>query len=145
MRMAKACRATRSKIFGYSNIVVQHVMNCCDAVSNNMTAYRKLYYYLEGTFDGYEVSHVSRSSNEEAENLANIGSQCLPVLPAVFWEEIIERSIKDNKTLSSSKQKQHTTTALGADKEATEDTTEPEEMIMIKVTWMQPYFSYMIN
>jgi hypothetical protein len=90
MRMAKAYRATRSKIFGDSNIVVQHVMNRCDAVSNNMTAYRNLYYYLEGTFDGYEVSHVNRSSNEEAENLANIGSQCLPVLPAVFWEEIIE-------------------------------------------------------
>jgi hypothetical protein len=44
-----------------------------------MTAYRNLYYYLEGTFDGCEVLHVSRASNEEADNLANIGSQCLPI------------------------------------------------------------------
>jgi ribonuclease HI len=51
MRMAKACGATRLKIFGYSNLVVQQVMNCYDAVSDNMTAYRNLYYYLEGTFD----------------------------------------------------------------------------------------------
>jgi hypothetical protein len=58
-----------------------------------MTAYLNLYYYLEGTFDGCEVSHVSRASNEEADNLANIGSQCLPVPPRVFWEDIIERSI----------------------------------------------------
>jgi ribonuclease HI len=65
MRMAKACGATRSKIFGDSNLVVQQVMNRCDAVSDNMTAYRKLYYYLEGTFDRCEVSHMSRSSNEE--------------------------------------------------------------------------------
>jgi hypothetical protein len=45
-------------------------MNKCDAVSDNMIAYRNLYYYLEGTFDGCKVSHVSRASNEEADNLA---------------------------------------------------------------------------
>jgi ribonuclease HI len=97
MRMAKACRATRLKIFGDSNLIVQQVMNRCDVVSDNMTAYRNLYYYLEGTFDGCEVSHVSRASNEEADNLANIRSQCLPVPLGLFWKEIIERSIKNNK------------------------------------------------
>jgi hypothetical protein len=38
MGMAKACGATRLKIFGDSNLVVQQVMNRCDAISNNMTA-----------------------------------------------------------------------------------------------------------
>jgi hypothetical protein len=93
-KMAKACGATRLKIFGYSNLVVQQVMNRCDAISDNMMAYRNLYYYLEGTFDGCEVSHISRASNEEADNLASIGSQCLPIPLGVFWEEIIKRSIK---------------------------------------------------
>jgi hypothetical protein len=68
-----------------------------------MTAYKNLYYYLEGTFDRCEVSHVSRSSNEEPNNLANIGSQCLPVPPGVFYEEIIERSNKETKSLGSNK------------------------------------------
>jgi ribonuclease HI len=90
MKMAKACGATQLKIFGDSNLVVQQVMNKCDAISDNMTAYRSLYYYLEGTFDECEVSHISRANNEEADNLANIGSQCLPVPQGVFWEEIIE-------------------------------------------------------
>jgi hypothetical protein len=36
----------------------------------------------------------------------------------------------------SSKQNQHTTADSGADKEATEGTTEPEEVMMVKVTWM---------
>jgi hypothetical protein len=76
-------------------------MNCCDAVSDNMTAYRNLYYYLERTFDGCEVSDISRASNEETDNLANIGSQCLPVPLGVFWEEIIERSIKGKKNFES--------------------------------------------
>jgi hypothetical protein len=84
MRMAKACSATRLKIFRDSNLVVQQVMNCCDAVKDNMSAYKNLYYYLEGNFDGCEVLHISRSSNGEANNLANIGSQCLPVPPVVF-------------------------------------------------------------
>jgi ribonuclease HI len=142
MKMAKACGATRLKIFGDSNLIIQQVMNKCDAISDNMTAYRNLYYYLEGTFDGCEVSHISRASNEEADNLANIGSQCLPVTQGVFWEEIIERSIKSNKTLATEEQGQHQATGSGARKAST---AEPEEVMMIEETWMQPYLAYMIN
>jgi hypothetical protein len=39
-----------------------------------MIAYRNMYYYMEGTFDRCEVSHVRRSNNEEVDILANIGS-----------------------------------------------------------------------
>jgi ribonuclease HI len=74
MKMAKACGATQQKIFGDSNLIIQQVMNRCDAISDNMMAYINLYYYLEGTFDRCKVSHVSRACNEEADNLANIGS-----------------------------------------------------------------------
>jgi hypothetical protein len=142
MKMAKACGATRLKIFGYSNLVVQQVMNKCDAISDNMKAYRNLYYYLEGTFDGCEVSHVSKASNEEANNLANIGSQCLPVPQGVFWEEIIERSIKSNKTSTTEEQGQHQATGSRAGQIRI---AEPEEVRMIEETWMQPYLAYMIN
>jgi ribonuclease HI len=145
MKMAKACGATRLKIFRDSNLVVQQVMNRCNNISDNMTAYRNLYYYLEGTFDGCKVSHVSRASNEEADNLANIGSQCLPIPPGVFWEEIIERSIKYNKTSTTGEPSQHPTTGLGAGKPGTRSTVEPEEVMMIEETWMQPYLAYMIN
>jgi ribonuclease HI len=84
MRMDKACSATCLKIFGDSNFVVQQVMNLCDALSDNITAYRDMYYNLEGTFNGCEVSHISRASNKEANNLVNIGSQCLPIPIGVF-------------------------------------------------------------
>jgi ribonuclease HI len=69
MKMAKACGATRLKIFGDSNLVVQQVMNRCDTINDNMMAYKNLYHYLEGTFDGCKVLHISRNSNEEADNL----------------------------------------------------------------------------
>jgi ribonuclease HI len=133
MKMVKACGATRLKIFGDSNLVVQQLMNKCDAISDNMIAYRNLYYYVEGTFDGCEVLHVSRASNEEADNLANIGSQCLPVPQRVFWEEIIERSIKNNKVSTTGEQVQHQATGLRA---GNRGTAEPEEVMMIEETWM---------
>jgi hypothetical protein len=132
MKMAKACGATRLKIFGDSNLVVQQVMNRCDAISDNMAAYQNLYYYLEGTFNRCEVSHISRASNEEADNLANIGSQCLPVPPGVFWEEIIKRSIKESKNSSSGKPSQHETAGSGASKIGAESKIEPEEVMMVE-------------
>jgi hypothetical protein len=129
MKMAKACRATRLKIFGDSNLVVQQVMNRCDTINDNMMAYKNLYHYLKGTFDGCEVSHISRNSNEEADNLANIG--CLPVPSGVFWEEIVESLIKSGKS-----------SITAADSGAP---SEREEVMMIEEIWMQPYLAYMIN
>jgi ribonuclease HI len=138
IKMAKACGATRLKIFGDSNLVIQQVMNRCDTINDNMLAYKNLYHYLEGIFDGCEVSHVSRNSNEEANNLANIGSQCLPVPSGVFWEEIVERLIKSVKSST-------TAAGSGAGTKRDESTPEPEEVMMIEETWMQPYLAYMIN
>jgi ribonuclease HI len=138
MKMAKACGATRLKIFGDLNLVVQQVMNRCDTINYNIMAYKNLYHYLEGTFDGCEVSHVSRNSNEEAYTLANIGSQCLPVPSGVFWEEIVERSIKSVKSST-------TAVGSGADAKNDESTQEPEEVMMIEEAWMQPCLAYMIN
>jgi hypothetical protein len=145
MKMAKACGATRLKIFGDSNLVVQQVMNRCNAISDNMTAYRNLYYYLEGTFNGCEVSHISGASNEEVDNLANIGSQCLPIPPGVFWEEIVERSIKGSKTSGLGETSQHVIAGSGASKIGAENTAEPEEVMMIEEKWMQLYLVYMMN
>jgi hypothetical protein len=87
----------------------------------------------------------SRANNEEADNLANIGSPCLPIPPGVFWEEIIERSIKYNKTLTTGEPGQHPTTGSGAGKPGIGSIAEPEEVMMIEETWMQPYLAYMIN
>jgi hypothetical protein len=145
MKMAKACGATQLKIFGDLNLILQQVMNRCDTVNENMMAYKNRYHYLEGTFDGCEVSHVSRISNEEPDNLANIGSQCRPVPPGVFWEEIMERSIKSVKNLTSGETNQNTTAGSGAGEKVKESIEELEEVMMIEETWMQPYLAYIIN
>jgi hypothetical protein len=81
----------------------------------------------------------------EADNLANIGSQCLPIPPGVFWEEIAKRSIKGSKTSSPGEPSQHMTAGSGASKLGIGSTAEPDEVMMIEETWMQPYLAYMMN
>jgi hypothetical protein len=49
------------------------------------------------------------------------------------------------KNSSSSKPGQHTTAGSGASKAASESTSEPEDVMMVEVTWMQPYLAYMVN
>ncbi|KAK1630915.1 hypothetical protein QYE76_005230, partial [Lolium multiflorum] len=93
----------------------------------------------------YFVSEVlspskQRLSNDEADILANIGSQCLPIPPGVFWEEIAERSTKPTKVQKKAKEK--TSTPLT---EITEDEEEQELVMMVQVPWMQPYISYILR
>ena len=69
-------------------------MKRCDAASDNMVAYRYLYNALEGEFEGCELNHIGRESNEEADALANIDSTCAQVPSGVFFDSITCRSIK---------------------------------------------------
>src|SRR3954470_17619265 len=84
MRMARACGATRLEIYGDSNLVVQQTMNLCDAINDNMVAYREMYNTLEASFEGCERKHIARGSNDEADTLAKIGSTCSPIPDGVF-------------------------------------------------------------
>ena len=120
-----------------------------------MTAYRDMYNNLEGNFDGCEVSHISRVSNDEADNLANIGSQCLPIPSIVFWEEISERSIKIKKPVGTIKTKDckgdkskpdsGATPAPDSLLTASDDDEEQEELMMIEIPWIQQYLAYLVN
>jgi hypothetical protein len=53
--------------------------------------------------------------------------------------EIIKKQQNFRKTKSTCDSK------LGASKIGTESTAEPEEVMMIEETWMQPYLAYMMN
>ncbi|KAK1650190.1 hypothetical protein QYE76_067995 [Lolium multiflorum] len=112
----------------------------CDAVNDSMMAYKEVYNELEKLFDGCEVNHISRLSNDEADVLANIGSQCLAIPPGVFWEEISERSTKAKK--QQKKKKEKVEKSLGAPAASEANTTGDEEeshevMMVAQIPWMQ--------
>jgi hypothetical protein len=147
MHMVKACGATCIKIHGDSNLIAQQVMKECDATCANMIAYRAMYDKLEGDFEGCEVTHISRESNEEADNLANIGSRCLPIPPGVFFEEIFERFVKIKPAIDlalatrpGSKETNSTPTA------GIEDLSEGAATVMlIEAVWTKPYLAYLVR
>ena len=87
-------------------------MHECDALNDNMIAYRDLYDTLEGDFDGYELQHISHESNEEANTLANIGSTCAKVPPGVFLEQICVPSIKRKFPKGSPEEAEHSGATL---------------------------------
>lgn len=146
MKMAKACGATHLKIFGDSQLVAQQVMNKCNTINDSMIAYKEVYNELKKLFDGCEVNHISRLNNDEDDVLANIGSQCLPIPPDVFWEEISERSTKVKKIPKQPKKKEKSKKDSGAlavpETNTSEDEEEPEEVMMIQVPWMQVHLAY---
>jgi hypothetical protein len=147
MCMAKACGATRIKIHGDSNLITQQVMKECDATCANMIAYRAMYDKLEGDFKGCEVMHIDRKSNEDADNLANIGSKCLPIPPGIFFEELFERSVKIkpviDPALATRSGAKHSgpTPAAG-----TEDLSKETAAIMLlEAVWTKPYLAYLMQ
>jgi hypothetical protein len=120
-------------------------MKECDATYANIIAYRAMYDKLKCDFEECEVTHIGRESNEEVDNLANIGSRCLPILPGVFFEEIFERSVKikpanDPVLATRSGANQANTTPA----EGTEDPPKDAAAIMlVKAVWTKPYLAYL--
>ena len=148
MRMAKACGATRLMIYGDSNLVVQQTMKACDAISENMAAYRDLYNMLEGSFNGCELCHIGRGSNEEADTLANIGSNCAPVPPGVFLEQISTRSIKYTDPDAPAAAAPAVSSELAAivDDDASAGTkANAYEVFLVEPSWTQPYIAYLLR
>jgi hypothetical protein len=145
--MAKACEATRIKIHGDSNLIAQQVMKECDATCANMIAYRAMYDKLESEFEGCKVTHIGRESNEEADNLANIGSRCLPIPPGVFFEEIFERSVKikpvtDPALATRSGAHQGSTTPAAGTEDLPKDAP---AVMLVEAVWTKPYLAYLIR
>jgi hypothetical protein len=125
---------------------INHVPAECDATCANMIAYRAIYDKLEGEFEGCEVTHIGRESNEEADNLANIGSRCLLILPGVFFEEIFERSIKIKPATDPA-----LATRSGARQASTAPATGTEDLpkdaatvMLVEATWTKPYLAYLM-
>jgi hypothetical protein len=143
MRIAKACGATRLDIYGDSNLVVQQSMNLCDAISDNMIAYRQMYQSMEAKFEGCELKHIGRANNEEADALANIGSTCSSIPDGVFYEIITQRSIK----VKNSTHPGTSATDRGATpQEAAEDVTDgSNQQVLLEPLWTKPVLAYLIE
>jgi hypothetical protein len=101
---------------------------------------------LEGNFEGCEVTHISRERNKETDNLANIGSKCLPILPVLFFEEIFERSVMIEPAIDPA-----LATRSGANHPGPTPSAGPEDLsketatvMLVEAVWTKPYLAYLI-
>ncbi|KAK1643510.1 hypothetical protein QYE76_061315 [Lolium multiflorum] len=112
-----------------------------DKVSDNMIAYRQLYQNMEAKFEGCELKHIGRASNEEADTLANIGSMCSPIPDGVFYEVITQRSIKE-KALAPPKPTAEEAEA-NPQQAADETPTPAEQVLILEPLWTKPFLAYL--
>jgi hypothetical protein len=113
-----------------------------------MIAYHALYDKMEGNFEGCEVTHICRECNEEADNLANIGSECLSIPPGVFFEEIFEWSVKIklatvNPPLATRSGASRSEDTPAAEKE--DLSKQSAAVMLVEAVWMKSYLTYLIR
>jgi ribonuclease HI len=71
-------------IRGDSQLVIDQVMKNASCHDEKMEAYCSAVCTLEDKFYGFELNHVPRKYNEEAEELAKIASGRITVPPNIF-------------------------------------------------------------
>src|SRR5438128_2645479 len=91
-----------------------------------MSAYCQEVRKLEGTFDGLELTHVLRNHNNEADELAKMGSKRTPVLTGVFVQQLHQPTISEETT------------------EPIKQPTEAE-VFVINPDWTTPYLNYLLR
>src|SRR5438046_5746633 len=91
-----------------------------------MSAYCQEVRKLEGAFDGLELTHVLRNDNNEADELAKMGSRRTPVPTGVFIQQLYQPTISE---------------------ETTEPANKPieAEVLTINPDWTTPYLNYLLH
>ena len=102
-----------------------------------------MYNILEGSFKGCELRHIARSSNDEADRLANIGSTKAPIPPGVFLEQINKRSVKVRKHVESTAAS--TPEICEPSKSAAAEDIELEQVYLIEPVWTRKFLDYLIH
>jgi hypothetical protein len=99
---------------------------------------------MEAKFEGCELKHIGRASNEEADALVNIGSMCSPIPDGVFYEVITQRSIKEKASAppKSSADDSETSMQQIAEKSPAQPT---EQVLLLKPLWTKPFLAYLIE
>jgi ribonuclease HI len=99
LRIAKEMDIGHIYCYGDSDLVVQQVSGKWDAVDSNMAACRRAVDQLAGHFIGYELEHVDRRKNEEADELSRIGSRREQPPPGVFLDQLHNPTVKPPKEI----------------------------------------------
>src|SRR5438128_1610106 len=89
LRIAISLGIQRLAVRRDSELVINQVQKEYSCTSAKMSAYCQEVRKLEGTFDRLELTHVLRNDNNEADELAKMGSRQTPVPIVVSFNSVI--------------------------------------------------------
>src|SRR5437762_1947983 len=98
LRIAISLGIQRLAVRGDSELVVNQVQKEYSCTSAKMSAYCQEVRKLEGAFDGLELTHVLRNDNNEADELAKMGSRRAPVPTGLFVQQLYKPTISEETT-----------------------------------------------
>jgi ribonuclease HI len=78
---------------GDSQLIVDQVMKESSYHDPKMAAYCQAVYRLEDKFDGLELYHIARQSNETADKLAKLASSRAPAPAGIFASDLCNPSV----------------------------------------------------
>src|SRR6266542_916767 len=116
----------RLAVRGDSELVINQVQKEYSCTSTKISAYCQEVRKLECTFDGLELTHVLRNDNNEADELAKMGSKWTPVPNGVFVQQLHQPTISEEAV-------EPATTQIEA------------ENIAIEPDWTAPYLKYRLR
>src|SRR3954466_1052367 len=90
--MDKNIGISRLMCYGDSDLVAQQVSDICNT-NKHMAAYKAIVDELSKSFEDFEVQHIPRGENEEADALSRIGSARKQVPDGIFLEHLRVPSI----------------------------------------------------
>src|SRR5690606_30576136 len=90
------------------------------------------------------LKHIGRASNEEADNLANIGSTCSAIPDGVFYEVINQRSIKVKTSTPPIQSATDSGAALQEAKEKIADGPS-QQVLLLEPVWTKPFLAYLLR
>ena len=93
LRMAKEIGISRISCYGDSDLVAQQISGTWDTKDPNMAAYRAVVDEMAKCFIGYEVKHIRRAENMDADALSCLGSARKAISPGVFLEHLLIPSV----------------------------------------------------
>src|SRR5213075_2204572 len=103
LRISISLAIRRVAVRGDSELVVNQVQKEYSCTSTKMSAYCQEVRKLEGAFDGLKLTHVLRNDNNEADELAKMGSRRTPVPIGVFVQQLYQSTISEETTEPANK------------------------------------------
>src|SRR5438128_6171841 len=103
LRITISLGIRRLAVHGDSELVINQVQKEYSCTSTKMSAYCPEVRKLEGTFDGLELTHGLRNDNNEADELAKMGSRRTPVPTGVFIQQLYQPTISEETTEPANK------------------------------------------